>query len=790
MFFRLTHSTILSPGCKAYVVGLLCLSLLFLFVRHLLASPYLAEAADNAETNAIYLPAVLRPRLEPGCGQPVQVSGEITSDTIWNTSNTYIVNGDIIVKPNATLSIVPGTVVKLEYDRGIHVEGKLIAIGNSSNPVYFTSYRDDNLCGDTNGDGTATVAAAGDWRWIEFAETGDPNSVIQYAVIRYGGQNEIPGNNDWRAPLRMFNVSPTLEYITLEHNYRNAAQIIGGNWTSQVLSSKSVVYWLYDRGDLIVLPRNSLTIEPGVRIKVGYDHGIYVQGLLNMQGSELQPITVTSEHDDTVCGIGAGGEPVCDTNDNATATIAQAGDWRWIEFNQESDPSSAIRHAAIRYGGQNEVPGDNHWRAPIRMFNVVPVLENITLEYNHRNAAQLIGGDWTSQILGSTTVVYWIYDGDIVVLPRNTLTVQPDVKIKIGYDHGMLVQGSLNVMGNQAQPVVISSDHDDDVCGVGATGEAICDTNDNGIETIPAAGDWRWIDFVAEDGSASTIKYAVIRYGGQNEVPGDNHWRAPMRLINISPTLDHISFEHNYRNGAQIVGGNWTSNTLSSTTVIYWLYDGGDVIVLPRNTLTVEPGVKIKIAYDHGIYAQGILKADATEALPIVFTSDRDDTVCGVGVNNEAICDTNNDAVTSVPAIGDWRWILFPPDSDAGSTISQAIIRYGGQNEIPGNNQLRAAVLIDNASPSITNVQFDMNYRAIDFFNTATPSLSCNDVINGLHSGMYNWNPANVIMAEGHWWGDDSGPQHPSNPSGTGQAVNDGIDFTPWATSACTDFAR
>jgi len=44
-----------------------------------------------------------------------------------------------------------------------------------------------------------------------------------------------------------------------------------------------------------------------------------------------------------------------------------------------------------------------------------------------------------------------------------------------------------------------------------------------------------------------------------------------------------------------------------------------------------------------------------------------------------------------------------------------------------------------------------------------------------------------VVDAEGNWWGDASGPAHPSNPDGSGDAIIDGfsggfgmVDFVPW----------
>ena len=50
--------------------------------------------------------------------------------------------------------------------------------------------------------------------------------------------------------------------------------------------------------------------------------------------------------------------------------------------------------------------------------------------------------------------------------------------------------------------------------------------------------------------------------------------------------------------------------------------------------------------------------------------------------------------------------------------------------------------------------------------------------------------PYETVMAERNWWGHATGPSHTSNPHGTGMggdAVTDGVDFTPWyATSTTT----
>jgi hypothetical protein len=40
-----------------------------------------------------------------------------------------------------------------------------------------------------------------------------------------------------------------------------------------------------------------------------------------------------------------------------------------------------------------------------------------------------------------------------------------------------------------------------------------------------------------------------------------------------------------------------------------------------------------------------------------------------------------------------------------------------------------------------------------------------------------------TITATNNWWGSSTGPTHASNPTGTGNAVSDGLIFSPWLTS-------
>lgn len=88
-----------------------------------------------------------------------------TSNTTWTVANSpYVLDGDVTVASGATLTIEPGVVVKFNGTfRQLSVSGTLSAAGTSANHIYFTSYKDDSVGGDTNGDGTASQPAAGQW---------------------------------------------------------------------------------------------------------------------------------------------------------------------------------------------------------------------------------------------------------------------------------------------------------------------------------------------------------------------------------------------------------------------------------------------------------------------------------------------------------------------------------------------------------------------------------------------------------------------------------------------------
>jgi hypothetical protein len=111
-------------------------------------------------------------------------STTISTDTVWR--GNYLVDGSVTVNSGVTLTVEEGAVVKFKTTTSlINVYGTLQVSGTEDHPVYFTSYHDDTVGGDTNGNGTSTSPGLSNWRYI-YANSGAVVN-MSYAVVRYGG---------------------------------------------------------------------------------------------------------------------------------------------------------------------------------------------------------------------------------------------------------------------------------------------------------------------------------------------------------------------------------------------------------------------------------------------------------------------------------------------------------------------------------------------------------------------------------------------------------------------------
>lgn len=142
-----------------------------------------------------------------------EVTEDINIDTVWKKNKSpYVVKNKISIASGVTLSIESGVVVKFDTKGELLISGTLKSEGTAEDKVYFTSYKDDSLSGDTNNDGSDSFPDFSDWKGITFHASNSGN-ILNFTVSKYSYYGFSFGFSS--ADMEGFNVD---QYISIKNS--------------------------------------------------------------------------------------------------------------------------------------------------------------------------------------------------------------------------------------------------------------------------------------------------------------------------------------------------------------------------------------------------------------------------------------------------------------------------------------------------------------------------------------------------------------------------------------------
>jgi parallel beta-helix repeat protein len=633
------------------------------------------------------------------------LSHATSGDKVIVYSGIYVVH-QVTVPQGITLTIEPGAVVKFQSTSSyLHVDGSLIAEGSPGQEIIFTSLKDDIAGGeDTNGDGTATLPAPGNWQYLYFdsasgimldhvvvryAQTGiwsySPDLVATHSTVTqcsqdgiliYSGSstitgntignngshginvisttssvitgNTISGNADWAISLGDPNVSGNVSGNTISGPKAGVWVKDGTTITSNVTWNADAPYVVYSHSGyhLTVAQGATLTIEPGAIVKFEQGGYLHVDGSLVADGTADQPIIFTSVKDDI-----AGG----DTNGDGNATSPAPGDWQYLGFDPTS--SGMLDQVVVRYA-----------QTGIRSYSP-------DLAVSHSTVTQCSQGG------------IFIYSGSSTIT-GNTISNNGS--------HGIYVDSTTS-------PVITENTIS------GNADWAICLRNPNATKYVsgntisgPKAGMW-------------------VRHG---TITSNVNWNADAPYV------------------VEQASGNY-------------------VTVAPGVTLTIEPGAIVKFEVMGSLHVDGSLIAEGSPGQEIIFTSVKDD-IAGGDTNGDGNATspapgdwqclgfdpTSSGMLDQVMVRYAQSGIRsYSPDlAVSHSTVTQCsqggIFIYSGSSTITGNtisNNGSHGIYVDSTtSPVITENTISGNADwAINLRNPNATKYVSGNIISGPKAGMW-----------------------------------------------------
>ncbi|MFM8574246.1 MAG: hypothetical protein ACKOAU_21815, partial [Pirellula sp.] len=350
-------------------------------------------------------------------------------------------------RQDSTLVVDPGIVAKLLGTRiEVGIGATLIAEGTEAKPVIFTSRLDDRYGAagtfDTNNDGSATTGAPGNWSGILARHMSELS--IDHAVVTFGGgESRIPGGFASFNAIEVHQGTARIANSLIERNASGRTNTSGTNRDARGNNDGAAIFVL-----------------------------------------SSQPVIINNV--------------IRDNSASDTAAI--------------SVDHTSLSSKPVRDSGRST--GFNEREANLGLGNYGPLVFNNRLGGNGLNGMRVRGGTLVSESVWDDTDIVHILQSEIIVPDFHTfgglrLTSKVDSSLVVKADNNAgitaagrpldikdRIGGTVQILGSQGFPVVITSLSDDSIgAGFDDEGASLRDTNNDGSASAPQPGNWRSIRF-------------------------------------------------------------------------------------------------------------------------------------------------------------------------------------------------------------------------------------------------------------------------------------------------------
>ena len=601
-------------------------------------------------------------------GGSVDGLGDDTA-TWLDHSLPYIISANVSVSNAKTLTINPGVTLKFTTaSLYFYIYGALIAEGTSTDHITFTSNQ--------------ATPAPGNWRCLYF-NTPDAACSLDYCDISYGGYgsngNIYCYNSGSLVSISNCTVSNSINY-GIYCNTTSNPTITG------CTIRDNASYGIYTAAENSLPVISSCTIsDNGNYAILAYPDGVeQITGSMSITGNSPNAIEVPSG---TVNGLGDGAATWLDHGAPYTLTgNLTVADTKSLTLNPgvtfEFGPSrqmtingtfvadgTAADHITFTSNRASPAPGD--WRY---------------LNFTSPDAGSILDYcDFSYGGYSSNGILYFYNAGTNVSISNSTVSYSSVYGIRC-YNNSSPTITNTSILDCTSHGLDCALNSDPALSG--------CTIQDNGGYGIYCEDDGSFAS-VAASSIVDNASYAVQIYA--DGVEG----------IAASTTITG-----NNPNAIMVPGGSITGLGDNVATwyafVAYYLFTD-TVTVNNLKTLTLSPGITIKVNPGEQMTISGKLVANGTDANHITFTSSQ-----------------------GTPAPGDWRYLYFS-SPDSGSILNYCDISYGGYSS---NGIVHLFNAGTNVSISNSTVSYSSVY-GIRCYNNSSPAITNTSILNCSNHGLY-----------------------------------------------------